>query len=170
MITISNNEQDLYTAIRTWLLSILPTTWEVVQGQNNYVSLPVNPCVVMTSAGADRLMTNTDNLDSTGLINSISTQIQYKIQLDFYGAGSAEYSMIVSTMMRDMDTPAQFPAYIQPLYADDVMQIPLVTGGENYLERWKLTAYFDFNPVMQLATQSANAVNVGIIPVDIFYK
>lgn len=170
MINISNTEQDLYTAIRTWLLSLLPTTWEVIQGQGNLVPLPLNPCVVMTSAGFTRLVTNIDALDTTGLVNNIAPQFNYKIQLDFYGLGSSEYSAVVASMLRDQDTPAQFPSYIQPLYGDDPMQIPLITGEDNYLERWKLSACFQFNPVMQNSTQSANVVvNTGAIPVDIFY-
>lgn len=170
-ITITNTETDLYTAIRTWLLgTILPSPWEVIQGQQNLAVLPVNPCVVMTSAGYNRLATNIDVLDVTGLISNINVQYEYKIQLDFYGAGSSEYSAIVAGMMRDQDTPALLPAYCQPLFADDPMQIPLITGGSSYLERWKVLAHFQFNPTLANATQSANVVvNSAAIPVDIFY-
>jgi len=170
MITISNTEQDLFTAIRAWLLTIVPGTWEVVQGQDNLVSMPASQFVVMTSAGLDRLATNIDVLDQTGLINNIANQFRYKIQLDFYGIGSSEYAAITSTLLRDQDTPDQFPNYIKPLYGDDLMQIPLVTAGSNYLERWKLTSYFQFNPVITNGTQSANVVNSGLVPVDIFFN
>jgi len=170
MITVSNNETDLYTAIRTWLLTIVPSSWEVVQGQDNLVSMPSGSFVTMTSASIKRLVTNIDNLDSTGLISNKLTQTTYGIQLDFYGQDAATYAAATLSLLRDEDTPAQFPAYVVPLYGDEIMQLPLITGEEQYDERWKLTAFFQFNPVVSVGTQSATSVNVGLVPVDIFYK
>ena len=169
MITINYTEQDIYTALRAWLLSVLPTGWEVIQGQENLVPMPIGQFVLMTSNGYERLATNVDKLDNTGLINSINTQFHYKIQLDFYGAGSSEYSAVVSSLFRDIDTPAEFPDYLKPLYADVAMQIPLITAGDNYLERWMVLSHLQFNPTMTKVVQSANALEATVIPVDVIY-
>lgn len=170
MITVSNTEQDVYTAIRTWLLTIVPAGWEIIQGQQNLVPMPIGQFILMTTSGSERLSTNIDKLDSLGSTTNIASQFKYKMQLDFYGDGSSEYSAAVVELLRDYDTPAQFPDWLKPLYGDELMQIPLITGGGNFLERWRLTAYFQFNPTISNSTQSANALKAKIVPVDIFYK
>ena len=59
MTTISILENDIFTALRTFILSVLPSGTEVIQGQDNLVSMPTSSgFVTMTPAGLKRLNTN----------------------------------------------------------------------------------------------------------------
>jgi hypothetical protein len=56
-----------------------------------------------------------------------------------------------------------------PLYTDDARMVPLVTGEEQYLERYVLTAVLQTNPVTTVSQQFADTANVGLINVDSTY-
>ena len=78
--------------------------------------------------------------------------------------------MQTSALFRDEYAADNMPANIQPLYADNPMQMPLIDGEDQYEERWKLTASLQYNPVTTIGQQSALAVDIGLVEIDTTFK
>ena len=69
-------------------------------------------------------------------------------------------------LFRDEYTTDLFPANIQPLYADDPVQLPLIDGEQQYEQRWKLEATLQYNPILTTSQQSMLDVIVELAPID----
>ena len=78
--------------------------------------------------------------------------------------------METQALFRDQYATDIFPANIQPLYADDPVQIPLIDGEEQYEQRWKITASLQYNPTLTTGQQSMLSIEVGLAPIDQTFK
>lgn len=166
-ITLDTNDQDIFRALVTFFKSFLPAGVEVVQAQDNRVPMPKSGFVAMNNTSMDRLSFNVDGYNATAQEKSILTPIRYAMQLDFYGIDSQMWAMETVSLFRDEYATSIFPANIQPLYADDPVQIPLIDGEAQYEERWKLIASLQYNPTITTQQQSATTVTFGAIsPID----
>ena len=168
-LTISLSEADVMTAMRAFLLAVLPAGVEIVQAQANNVPMPAGAFVAMNSTAARRLGTNVDTSIPVSASVAVMTATQYDVALDFYGPGASGMAMTVQAMFRDDAGVQLFPATVSPLHCDDPMQIPLVTGEQQWLERWRVSAAVQIDPVVSTTQQSATAVNVGVIDVTTAY-
>ena len=171
-IAISLSSTDVFTALRAFLLAVLPAGTEVVQTQDNGVPMPAGPFVAMNNSGVKRLATNVDS-GTPGASNpggwSITTPTQFTMQLDFYGPTASAMAMTVQAMFRDETGLALFPATVQPLYCDDPMQIPLVTGEQQWLERWRVSAVMQIDPSVTTTQDFAGALDIGLVDVTTAY-
>jgi hypothetical protein len=170
MVTIDISDQNVFTALVTFLQSFLPSGTEVVQGQDNLVAMPKGGFVVMTNGAMDRLSFNVDNYNSALQQKYILTPTRYEMQLDFYGPTSQQWAMETQALFRDQYATDIFPANIQPLYADNPVQIPLIDGEEQYEQRWKITASLQYNPTLTTSQQSMLAIDIGLAPIDQTFK
>lgn len=163
-VSISIIGDDIHTALRTFLLSILPAGIEVVQGQDNQVSMPVGDFVVMTDVRKIRLSTNIDSYDDIGSnpgSKLIETHINHMIQLDFYGQQSGDWAAMVQSLFRDSYAVDALPQNIVPLYADDPVQMPLISGESQYVARWKLQVNLQYNPITTVPQYFAAELEIG---------
>lgn len=72
-ITLSLSEVQIFTALRSFLLAILPAGIEVVKAQDNRVPEPAGTnFVTMTPILRERLETNVDTYSDTAFVGSIS--------------------------------------------------------------------------------------------------
>lgn len=167
---------DLFTVMRAFIQSLLPGPPEVFQGLGNRVSMPTGDAfVVMTGVLQQRLRTNVDDTAATGSPTpapgtlSLNAGLRFDMQLDFYGPLSGSWSALLAAALRDpLGCDALAPA-CQPLYADDIRMVPLITGEEQYLERWTLTAVLQYNPTVTLPQQYSVAAAATLINVDEAY-
>jgi hypothetical protein len=90
--------------------------------------------------------------------------------LDFYGPDSQEWAIKTVALWRDEYATEIFPSNIQPLYADDPIQIPLIDGEAQYEQRWRLAGSLQYNPILSTAQQSMLGVNIGLAPIDQTFK
>ena len=169
-VTIDIIDQDVFRALVTFFNSFLPSGTEVVQGQDNLVAMPKNGFVVMTNAGMDRLSFNVDTYSPVLETKNILTPTNYAMQLDFYGPSSQTWAMQTQSLFRDEYATAIFPSNIQPLYADNPVQIPLIDGEDQYEQRWKITASLQYNPILSTSQQSMLAVDIELAPIDQTFK
>lgn len=94
------------------------------------------------------------------------------IQLDVYGADSADNSQIISTLWRSVSAvdffanPTNAAFEIAPLYTSDARQMPFITGQQQYQERWTLDLNLQVNPVIATPMQFAGTVTVDLVNVD----
>ena len=82
------NDQDVFRALVVFFNSFLPVGTEVVQAQDNRVSMPKSGFVAMNNTGMDRLSFNIDNYQPLPQGKTILTPTRYSMQLDFYGPDS----------------------------------------------------------------------------------
>ena len=169
-VTIDIIDQDVFTALVTFFNTFLPSGTQVVQGQDNLVAMPKGGFVVMTNGAMDRLSFNVDDYNSALQQKMILTPTRYEMQLDFYGSTSQTWAMQTQALFRDQYATDIFPANIQPLYADDPVQIPLIDGEQQYEQRWKITASLQYNPILTTSQQSMLETNVTLAPIDQTFK
>lgn len=165
-VSIDITDQQVFAALRTFLLSILPNKTEVVQAQDNRVSMPKGGFVTMNNIGMERLSTNIDSYQSNTQGKQILTPTKFNIQLDFYGDNSPQWASQVQALFRDEYATSMFPPNIQPLFADNPVQIPLIDSEKQYEQRWKLVASLQYNPIMSVLQQSMLDVQIELAPID----
>lgn len=167
-ITTSITEAQVFTALRAFLLTIVDC--EVVRLPANRVAMPVGDFIGLTPLLNTSLSTNVDSYAGTS--KSIKRASQFTVQVDCYGSGAGDRATAITTLLRDGYGCEQFTASgfdIQPLYAGDARQFPLVDGEAQYEERWTFDAVLQFNPVLTITQQSALALAVNLKEVDRTY-
>jgi hypothetical protein len=174
--TISLTESQIFKALRSVLLGILPAGTEVVQGQQNRVAEPKGAdFCICTPILRTRLETNRDTFTDAPLATPpIGTRdslapTQVTIQLDVHGPASADNAQMISTLFRDEYATIEFarlPYDVQPLYADDPRQIPFESGEQQTEERWSVDVVLQANPVTGTAQDFADVVTVTTIEAD----
>lgn len=147
-------------ALRAFILPITAPA-QVVRGQVNRVSLPANPCVVLTEILQTDLSVPATDYQPTDDTATIEGPTKIDIQIDFYGQQAGEFCKAVKTAFRSQWGFDQFPAGIKPLYTSDGMQSPLITGEQQYESRWTLTASLQYNPVITVPQQFADDAQVA---------
>jgi hypothetical protein len=139
----------------------------VVRAQVNRVSLPSNPCAVLTELSQSdirRPSTDYQPLDDTATIHS-GTKID--IQIDFYGTKAGEFCRAIKSGFRSAWGFDRFSESVKPLYTNDGLQSPLMTGEQQYESRWTLIVTMQYNPILTVPQQFADAVTIkSMVAVD----
>jgi hypothetical protein len=164
-ITVNISETQLFTALRAVLLTIV--NCEVVRAPVNRVAMPKLAFVSLTPISNIALSTNVTTL--TGASTSIKRSSQFTIQIDCYGAGAGDRATAIAILLRSQYGCDQLAASgfdIQPLYAGDARQMPIVDGEAQYELRYSFDAVLQFNPVLTTPQDSATALRVGVFDVD----
>lgn len=167
---LSITEDDILTALRTFLLSVLPTGIEVIQGQDNRVPEPKGPdFVVMTPMSRARLATNTDSWTGAQPTTMMIVQpTQVTVQLDLHGAGASDSAQLVSTLARDYyGIDHVDSATIVPLYTNDAIQVPFINGEGQYEDRWTMNIVMQVSPIVVTEQQFADIVSVTITSAEV---
>lgn len=169
-LVVAPTLQDVYTLLRAYIAGIVPVGVMVTQGLGNRVPMPpVLPgfvCMTATLLNPHRTPeTSWDQvgLDPTAIV--IEQGMLVRIQLDCYGADSADWAvMLAATMRTDYACTALAP--VAPLYCDNPIQAALVNGEEQFEERWIVGANLQYNPVITTPMQFAAEAVVSTINVD----
>lgn len=163
---IDATNDAVFAALRAFLLGVLPAGVEVIQTQDNRVPLPIQGLgfVTMNNVHQRRLATNVTGY--TASTKGVSAATEYQIQLDIYGDASGEWAQIAQTLLRDEYATEAFPVGIQPLHADDPIQLPLINAEHQFEQRWKLQVFIQYDPIVTVASQSATMLQVGLKEID----
>jgi hypothetical protein len=133
---------------------------EIIRAQVNRVPMPPDPCIVLTELLEVDLETPIKGERLSGLQADIIGKTRVDVQIDFYGPAAGDQCKAVKNVFRSEYAPAQFPDGIKPRYCSDGIQSPLITGEQQWESRWTLTASLQYNPIVSLPQQSANALAV----------
>lgn len=174
---LSLTQEDVCTALRAFLLDVLPAGVEVVQGQINRVPTPPGAdYVVFWPTLARRLATNTVTPSASASelnLNNYLQPTELRFQVDVHGPASANNAQMVTTLFRSDYACMFLAAYnggaIQPLFADDPQQMAFADGEKQVEDRWVIQAVLQANPVTTTVQQFADAVTVGLLEVDATY-
>lgn len=139
---------NAYTALRTFLLGILPAQTEVVQGQANRVPMPqASNFVVMTPMRMEQMAQTVHTLAPPTApapalgSDEIARSMALHFQLDVYGPASANNATVITTLLRDSYGVEAFTGTgLNPLYVEDPFQMPLVSGEQQWIQRWTIRA------------------------------
>lgn len=157
---ISLTEEALFTALRAFILDVLPAGIEVVQGQDNNVPMPAcDDFVVMTAARRQQMATTATSYDPDAGAKEVDLSSAFHFQLDLYGPRGADNSQVLVTLFRD-DHGARFLGAhgVAPLYCEDGQQMPLVTGEQQYLTRWMVRGVLQANVAVTVPMQFADTL------------
>jgi hypothetical protein len=169
-LAVTPTVSDVVTTLGNFIVSIVPTGTTVLRGPIDRAAYPNTDFVLMTPVHRTRLRTNlyNDNVPDTGDGSTDLEQgTQMEVQVDMYGDSlGADWCAMFTTVFRSEAGSIALAPICQPLYADDGRMLPLVTGEEQYLERWMVRAVLQYNPVTTLVTQFADTVEVTTINVD----
>lgn len=168
-LTVAPNEDTVITALRGFLVAVLPTEFEIVQGQDNRVPEPLSPNFVLTTPlKRTRLATNIDEFDKSVIefptTTTVTQKTQFDYQLDIHGELGADAVQIVTTMVRDEWAVDFFDANspgVSPLYASDPRQLPFSGNGEQqYENRWIVEVSLQVDPKVIFPQQYADTLTV----------
>ena len=158
-------EENVFTALRAFILSAVDC--EVVRSQVNRVAMPKGDFIALTPVASAALSTNTDSTSTAA--KTILRPVQVNVQVDCYGLRAADRAQTIATLFRDDYACQSFKTSgfdIQPLYAEDAHQMPLISGEEQYVERWTFELAMQANPVLTVTQQSAITLDIGLQNVD----
>lgn len=158
-------ETNAFTALRAFILAYVDC--EVIRAPVNRAAMPKGDFIALSPVRAMALETNAHTYTAT--TETVKRPTQFSVQADFYGARAGDRAQTVATLFRDEIACAALAASgfdIQPLYTSDPQQLPIVTGEEQYLERWTALFELQMNPILTLAIETANALTVGVLNVD----
>ena len=178
--TLSLTETTIFTALRSFLLAILPSGIEVVRGLDNRVPEPegVN-FVTMTPIMRERIEFNTTTyVDGAFLMPPVAgtrTDLQptkVTIQLDVHGPASADNVQIISTLFRS-DYASQYFAGLAvdvwPLYTSDPRQMAFHNGEQQIEERYSIDVILQANATVTTPQDFADQLVANIYEVGAEY-
>lgn len=165
-MSLSITEDAILTALRAFLLAVLPAGVEVIQGQVNRVPEPTSPdFVMMIPTNRTRLSANVDTWDTVmpPVQMAAAHPTQLSVQLDIHGPNGSDNAQIITTLWRDSYAcDAIDPAVFQPLFATDGRQAPFINGENQYENRWTLELALQANPIVSTPAPFADSVRVTI--------
>ena len=162
-------EANLFSVLGAFISSVVDCP--VIRTQVNRTAMPAGDFVAMTPRASDSLSTNIDA--NAAYAKSVKAPTRWAAQIDCYGAQAGDRAKAIAALLRDDYACQQFAASgydIQPLYASDAQQFPLITGELQYLERWTFEVSLQYNGILTFPEDTANALVVDLINVDARYK
>lgn len=161
-------EDMVLTGLRAFLLAVLPTGVEVIQGQQNRAPEPRGPNhIVMTPARRDQMASTTHDYDQAEGTNTVTRSTGFQCTLDIYGPEGSDNAQVVSTLLRDAyGCDFLAPYGIQPLWCDDGQQMPLVNGEFQYENRWMVRVALQANPAVVVPQEFADSVITTLTRAD----
>lgn len=177
MATISITEEQLFTALRDFIVSLVDPNLPVIRGQQNRVPTPEGDFVAMSPLFSQGLATTVQTYQQPVAPATVGTQTnqqskQWTAQIDCYGESANDTAALLSAMARTPYAADRFAAGglgIQPLYASEPRQLAFVTGESEYQERWTFELSLQYNPQVIVTQEFADTVTVGLINVDVQY-
>ena len=148
-------------ALGAFITPFLPDGTPITRAQVNRVAPPNSPFVELREILQVDLETPTSTNSTEFQQAGILTPTRIDIQVDFYGPSAGDWCKAIKAVMRSQYAPAQFPDGIKPLYSSDGQQAPLITGEQQYENRWILTCSLQYNPDVFVPQQSATALAVN---------
>ena len=142
-MNVSIPEKAVFTALRTFLVSVLPPSVEVIRAQVNRVASPKGPFVTMTPLSRRRLATNVDEFNDASLVGSIAGTVLTVTAVSFgivrvgapvYGDGVLEGTTVVASNPDGTFTVSQ---------AQTVASRPLFAGVGEYMQSTEITVQLD---------------------------
>lgn len=171
-LAISVTQDDVYTALETFLSGIVPPGVPVIRGLPNRAAMPQpDPGFVMMQALVQNRLNMpvhswdyTDNTPPPATLG-IEQGIDLPVQIDCYGPTSGDWAAMITTAFEDQYGFDVLGPNCEPLYANEARMIPLIDSEEQYEERWSIDAHLQINPVVTIQQQFADQLDFTSVDV-----
>lgn len=168
---VSPTDAQLYRKLGIFITLVVPAGTQVLKALPNRAPIPAGAnFVVMQIIHQRRLSTNVHGYaDPFPVAGTIDTSASWEImmQIDCYGPLARDNATMIAQMLRDPYGCESLGPECQPLYADDAKMAPLVTGEEQYLQRWIISALLQYDPSVSLPQQFADTLEITLKDVDV---
>lgn len=161
-IAVSPSQDDVFKAVRSFLLSVLPADTPVVQGQQNRVSQPrKTDFVVMWPIRQSRLATNIDDYQDAAFVAAVASGVMtvtavtlgpVVVGRTLFGENVPVGVVITS---QTSGTPGGVGVYALSAEDLDVASEPMAAGGRMVTQKTAITLQIDLHGD-DLATASDN--------------
>lgn len=173
-VDVSLVEDDIFTALRSFIIGVVPSGIEVIRAQVNRVPSPKGPnYIVMNSLRRTRLSTNVETWDWANASPdklSVLVPAQSSIQLDVHGPLGADNAWRISGLFRSSYACDQFAAGsvkgMTPLYMEDPRQLPFITGEQQYEDRWIIETQIQANVTITVPQDFAAALALNLVSIE----
>src|SRR6185312_1900454 len=159
-------QQDVYAVLQPFIMSVTGLAQElVIQGLPNRSAMPpASPgFVMMQITRTPRLRTNIARWDMESndpTTETIEQGTELILQIDCYGASAGDWSVMLSTLLRDDAGVVALTPTCAPLYTDDPILAPLDDSELQYEQRWMTISHLQYNPVTTAPLQTASSATV----------
>lgn len=164
--TVNVTESDLFTALRSFLLTVIGDSVEVIQTQNNRVPMPLGPFIAMTPLFITGLSTPVTSYHDPGTNpgeRSDTRTTEWRVQLDFYGPNAAVQAATIAGIWRtDYAADLLKGGPLQPLYPGELQQTTMVNAEIQWESRWTLELRAQFIPVVTSPQDFADQLVIGL--------
>lgn len=143
-------------------VGVTDTPVPIIRAQVNRVSPPPGPFVELRDILQVNLIQPMQNQSSDPAVQqaTVTTYARIDVQADLYGPSAGDWVRALEAVFRAPYAPDQFPDGIKPLYSSDAHQLPLVTGEEQYENRYVITLSLEYNPDVIIPQASATELAV----------
>lgn len=136
---------------------------QIVRAQVNRVPLPKPSAVVLTELMQQDLAVSAGEWFGDDDEIAIHSQKLLTVQIDFYGQSAGDWCSAVRTVCRTEYASSKFSNGISILYCDDGIQSPLISGEQQWVQRWTLTVSIQYNPIVKVAQQFADELGLNLV-------
>lgn len=174
--TVNITDSALYKVLGEWLLSMLGSDANVVQGQLNRIAMPKGNYIVMTLLGPRQdLHKGARNTvwDGDASTESITKSAQGTLQIDFYGSAASDQAakvMLLVSSEFNFDYFATQAANggpeVQPLFAGGARNLALINGEGQYESRWTFDLHFQYNPIITFPQDFMDGLDAHAVSVE----
>ena len=158
------DDKDLYKALGDFICLVDPDA-DVNEAQVDRVPMPKDGFVLMDIIGMRRLATNSHGYsrDGDGGQVGVTTPMECRIQVDFFGDGSFDQCHKFVQKFNDPFCYENMPGWIKPLYTTDPRQVNFNTGEKGFLQRWITEVFLQFNPTVTVPVDIIEDIPVSTI-------
>lgn len=160
---ISITGTEILTKVGNYLVEL--TGAEVIRMQSNRTPMPFGAFIAMTPLFMNRLSTNRHDINVETETITTTEAIKYTLQFDCFGENSSDWANLISLTWRDDYACNALAPECQPLTCSDPKQVPLITGEQQYMKRWIVTASLQYNPSITTdKTPFADQITFSLTP------
>jgi hypothetical protein len=169
-VTIDTTEEQVFTALRSYLLVLFPSV-EIVQGLDNRVPMPACDFITMTAVTANGLSRPRLGFIDTELLHQMTAMSPTKktIQVDFYGETGNDRVVTLKALFNNEWSYNQFSANIKPLSTGEARRIDFSGEDQQNIIRWSIDLDLQYNPIVTVPMQFADELGPSLIEVDAEY-
>jgi len=133
-MAVTPSQYDIFSSLHTALTAVLGV--EVIKLPSNNLPRPTGDYATMTPLMIVRAGTNVTTDAATTRTDGYYADTQ--IQLDFYGATSADMAAKIALLFR---SDLLFSYGLSPMFAGEPRQIPFLTGEKALIQRWSMDVH-----------------------------
>ena len=178
---LSLTQSQTLTALRTFLLGIVPDGVEVVKELDNRVAAPgavdyiTMNAILRTPLGTVRTTFRDgafDDVPTAGAREDLAPA-EVTVQLVAHGPQSFDLATVIASLFRTSYATQAFaatPYDVAPLFMTDPHPLPYVNDQQQVETTWSMDAHLQCNPVVTTTQDFAAQVGIGVFNVDRTYR